>query len=79
MPNNLLQMPSPLQAERTISFTKSVSERFEEMARQSEQHFLTVLAAIAEWKAQDQRFFRELSDLRERIAVIESKLASKAS
>ena len=79
MASNLLQMPSPSQAERTSSLTKSMNERFDEMARQSEAHFLAILAAIYEWKAQNERVMRELSDLRERIAVIESKLSTKAS
>ena len=79
MANNLLQMPLPSQAERTSSLTKSVNERFDEMARQSEAQFLTILAAVFEWKAQNEQFAREISDLCERIAVIESKLVTKAS
>ena len=48
MADNLLQIPSPSQAERTRSLTKSMNERFDEMDRQSETQFKTILAAIFE-------------------------------
>jgi len=66
--------------ERFSSLIKSIDERFTAQARQSEMQFQTLLAAISESKAQtDLARAREISDLRERIAVIESKLSAKAS
>jgi hypothetical protein len=66
--------------ERISSLAKSMDERFNAQAKQSEMQFQTLLAAISEAKAQtDLARTREISDLRERIAVIESKLAAKAS
>ena len=56
-----------------------MNERFDEMARQSEAHFQALVAAIYEWKAQNELVMREISELRERIAVIESRLSTKAS
>jgi hypothetical protein len=65
---------------RQASFEKLVDERFNAQAKQSEMQFQTLLAAISESRAQaDLAHVREISDLRERIAVIESKLAAKAS
>lgn len=58
----------------------AVDERFNAQSKQSEMQFKTLLAAVNESKAQSQlAYLREISDLRERIAVIESKLASRAS
>ena len=58
----------------------ALEERFSLQARQSEMQFKTLMSAISESKAQtDLAWVREFSDLRERIAVIESKLAAKAS
>jgi len=58
----------------------SVDERFNAQAKQSEMQFNAIMAAIAESKAQsDLARVRELSELRERIAVIESRLSTKAS
>jgi hypothetical protein len=73
--------------ERFNSLTKEMDMRFsarEEcftlQATQSEIEFKTLMSAIPESKAQtDLAGVREFSDLRERIAVIESKLAAKAS
>ena len=66
--------------ERFGSLTKSIDERFNAQGRQSEMQFQTLLAAISEAKAQTELArTREISDLRERIAVIESKLSAKAS
>lgn len=66
--------------ERFNSLIKSIDERFTAQARQGEMQFQTLLAAISESKAQtDPARTREISDLRERIAVIESKLSAKAS
>ena len=65
---------------RQASFEKLVDERFSAQAKQSEMQFNALMAAIAESKAQsDLARVRELADLRERIAVIESKLSAKAS
>jgi hypothetical protein len=65
---------------RQASFGNLVDERFRAQAKQSEMQFNALMAAIAESKAQaDLARVREISDLRERIAVIESKLATKAS
>jgi hypothetical protein len=73
--------------ERFNSLTKEMDMRFSALeecftlqARQSEIEFKTLMSAIPESKAQtDLAGVREFSDLRERIAVIESKLAAKAS
>jgi len=73
--------------ERFNSLTKgmdmrfsALEERFTLQGRQSEMQFKTLMSAISESKAQtDLAWVREFSDLRERIAVIESKLAAKAS
>lgn len=66
--------------ERFNSLSKSIDERFNAQAKQSEMQFQTLLSAISESRAQaDLARVRELLDLRERIAVIESKLAAKAS
>ena len=65
---------------RQAAFEKLVDERFNAQAKQSEIQFKTLMAAIAESKAQtDFAHVREMADLRERIAVIESKLAARAS
>jgi len=73
--------------ERFNSLTKgmdmrfsALEERFTLQGRQSEMQFKTLMSAISESKAQtDLAWVREFSDHRERIAVIESKLAAKAS
>jgi hypothetical protein len=66
--------------ERFNSLTRSIDERFNAQAKQSEVQFQALLSAISEAKAQTELArTREISDLRERIAVIESKLAAKAS
>lgn len=66
--------------ERIISLSKSMDERFHAQARQSEMQFQTLLAGISEAKAQTVLArTREISDLRDRIAVIKSKLSAKAS
>jgi hypothetical protein len=73
--------------ERFNSLTKEKDMRFSALeecftlrARQSEIEFKTPMSAISESKAQtDLAWVRECSDLRERIALIESKLAAKAS
>jgi hypothetical protein len=58
----------------------ALEERFTLQATQSEVQFNTLMSAISEPKAQtDLAWVREFSDLRERIAVMESKLAAKAS
>ena len=65
---------------RHASFEKLVDERFNAVLKQNEMQFKALMAAIAESKAQsDLARVREVSDLRERIAVIESKLSAKAS
>jgi hypothetical protein len=65
---------------RLSLFERLVDERFNTQSKQSEMQFKTLLAAINESKAQSElAYLREISDLRERIAVIESKLASRAS
>jgi len=66
--------------ERFNSLAKSIDERFNAQAKQSEVQFQALLSAISEAKAQTELArTREISDLRERIAVIESKLNAKAS
>jgi len=65
---------------RQASFEKLVDERFNSQGKQSEMQFQTLLSAISESRAQAALArVRELLDIRERIAVIESKLAAKAS
>ena len=65
---------------RQAAFEKLVDERFNSQARQSEMQFQTLLSAISESRAQsDLARVREISDIREQIPVIESKLAAKAS
>jgi tRNA A37 threonylcarbamoyltransferase TsaD len=65
---------------RINSLARSMDERFDSQARQSEMQFNALMAAISESKAQaDLARIREVADLRERIAVIESKLGAKAS
>lgn len=65
---------------RQAVFEKLVDERFNSQSKQSEMQFQTLLSAISESRAQaDLARVRELLDIRERIAVIESKLAAKAS
>jgi hypothetical protein len=65
--------------ERFNSLAKSIDERFNAQAKQSEMQFQALLSAISESKAQtDLAWVREVSDLRERIAVIESKLSARA-
>jgi hypothetical protein len=66
--------------ERFNSLSRQMDERFEAAARQSEMQFKTLLATIGEWRAQDELArVREISELRERIAVVESKLATRPS
>ena len=66
--------------ERFNSLSKSFEDRFTAQAKQSEMQFQTLLAAISESRAQaDLVRVRELSEIRERIAVIESKLSTRAS
>ena len=66
--------------ERFTSMAKSIDDRFTAQAKQSEVQFQALLSAISGAKAQvELASTREISDLRERIAVLESKLATKAS
>jgi hypothetical protein len=66
--------------ERFNALSRQTDDRFAAQAKQSEMQFNILLAAINESKAQvELANLREISDLRERIAVIESKLASRAS
>jgi hypothetical protein len=66
--------------DRFNALAKSIDERFNSPSKQSEMQFNTLMAAISESKAQtDLAWVREFSDLRERVAVIESKLPAKAS
>lgn len=58
----------------------ALEERFTLQARQSETQIKTLMSAVSESKARtDLAWVREFSDLRERLAVIESKLTAKAS
>lgn len=66
--------------ERFNSSAKSIDERFNAQAKQSEVQFQALLSAISEAKAQTELArTREISDLRERVAVIESKLSARAN
>ena len=68
-----------LTKERDMRFS-ALEESFPLQARPSEIGFKTLMSAISESKAQtDLAGVREFSDLREWVAVIESKHAAKAS
>lgn len=59
---------------RVAALEKSMDERFQSLEKQMDSNFKAVLSAIGEMKAQTTlTAVREMSDLRERVAVLEAQ------